>query len=212
MAKALGATEIVIDPTDARSDKWPRDAVMRRLESILLPGAEFAGLPSRLGTDGDVLDHPDISRLIAFVRGGGKIERLRSVLPPGESKYTVTLRKTSRAPERNSNEGDWRNFANSIGARVIEDYDTHPIGIQERMALYAGAEMNFFVVSGPSHLCSLAGLPCMIFAATESEAHFRKRGIERGQNWPWAVDGQYLIWEPDNLASLSRHFNMWKSQ
>ena len=209
MAKALGASKIVIDASYPKTDKWPELQVMERVRSILLPGAALAGLPVVEGANGEDVAGARIEDLVQFMAVGRRIERLRTVLQPGMARYTVTLRKTQRAPGRDSNESAWRAFAADIGALTIEDYDARPIGLHERMALYAGAEMNFFVNSGPSHLCVLGGYPAMIFCGHVCTSLFRRCGLPVGGKWPWMTRGQYLIWEPDELPVLRRNFKEW---
>jgi hypothetical protein len=209
LVKAAGATEIVIDTSQTKAYKWTAEQTERRIQSIVIPGPALAGLPSRIGTDGVRYVHPDLENLVAFYRAGGRVEPLISVLPPETARFTVTLRQTQRSQGRNSNEAAWRRFAGVIGAPVIADYDDAPIHLHQRMALYAGAQMNFFVVSGPAHLCMLGGYPCMVFDAQKCEPTLLQNGLKRGENFPWAGPDQHLIWEPDDLPVIEKHFERW---
>ena len=210
MVKALGAAEIVIDTTKMRDYKWPRSVCEQRVASIIEPGCALAGLPFRHGTDGECPFGSDLRNLTDFLAGGGRISPLRSPLPRRAQRYTVTIRETQRSLSRNSNIEAWFQFASSIGATVIEDYDVKPIDLHERIALYAGAEMNFFVVSGPAHVCSLGGWPCMVFDAHINASTLRRNGIAFGEKFPWYVEDQHLFWEPGELPMISVRFKEWR--
>lgn len=206
MQQAAGATEIVFDMTDVSAKRWGPEAVKRRIESILLPGPALAGLAYSVGTKGEELAPYGHIPAIKAVKAGLKLPRLKTVLPPGKERYTVTMRTEPRMANRNSNESAWRTFAQEIGARVIEDYDVEPIHLHERMALYAGAEMNFFVTNGPIILCLLSEYPAMGFDVQKS----RPDGLEFGESYPWCIPNKHKqIYEPDDLDVIWKHFRHW---
>lgn len=205
IAKARRYKEIVFDLHDPRSDKWSEEETLARYESILKPAVALAGLATREGEDGDLMVHSDIRVMVAFSKTHA-VEFLRSVLPPGKEKYTVTLRNTARAPSRNSNEEAWRKFAAEIGARVIEDYAVQPMHLHDRAALYSGAEMNFFVTNGPMYLCSMLGAPLMCFACNKDESTWRKAGLNTPCDFPWSTDKQRFIFEDDTYENIVSHF------
>lgn len=212
LVKAMGYTEVVFDTRSPRTNKWSEAEVRRRFETILWPGVALAGLKASLGTEGDDPVHTDARHLIDWVRAGKAFEPLASPLPPAEVRYTVTLREEPRIPARNSNLPAWRTFAAEIGALVIEDHAVNPIDLHTRMALYAGADMNFFVVNGPMHVCSLAGYPLLCFACNVCEGGFAATGIPFGGQYPWANERQHFIWEDDSLPNLRRHFGRWLAE
>jgi hypothetical protein len=208
--KARGASEVVFRTDRVKDTKWPKATVLRRAESILFPGVALAGLPYSIGIAGEIEASPHTEALVAFCKEQFP-PRLVSVLPPASERYTVTLRSTQRATNRNSLEDDWRVFAAEIGARVIEDYDVAPIHLHERMALYAGAEMNFFVTNGPAGLCSLSPYPMMMFDCDMAMPPPIRHGIVYGiPRYPWMVEGQHLIWERGRIEVLRRVFAQWK--
>lgn len=207
MQQAAGATEVVFDLSEPRLKRWDLSTTMRRFESILWPGPKLAGLECSQGTAGGQLSGYTQPDLIRLVKAGLKVPRLRSVLPPGTEKYTITLRRDARLPNRDSNESAWRTFAREIGARIIEDYEVEPIHLHERMALYAGAEMNFFVTNGPVMLCFLSEYPAMGFDVQNSPP----QQIEFGGQYPWLIPGLHKqIWEPDDLPVIWKHFEAWQ--
>lgn len=216
-AEADGAEGVVFDARRIRDNKWPAPIARKRFESICLPMPALIGLPVAVVDGGGVLPEdvrdygePGGARLVAFCKAGRSFTRLRSVKPPGTNRYTVTLRKTQRAPGRNSNEAVWRDFARAIGARVIHDYELEPIHLHDRMAIYAGAEMNFFCSNGPGILCSLSEYPCMMFNTHHARESLLGDGMKDGEQYPWMLGNQRAIWEEATGESLMRHFLHWK--
>lgn len=209
MQAQAGATEIVFNKRNPNTKKWPIEIIRRRFDSILWPGPALLGLQASIGTDGE---HPapyHMRDLVRLSRDGVQFPRLRSILPPGKERYTVTLRNTQRSETRNSNEAAWRTFAQEIGAHIIEDYDTQAIGLYERMALYAGAEMNFFVTNGPMILCALSEYPFMAFDYQKSS--MRGAGLQPGEKYPFCLPQHHMIYEPDDLDVIHKHFNAWRN-
>lgn len=213
--KALGATSITFDTAPRPIKPWPPEVFRERFNSIVAPGPALAGLPSCEGIHGMRLN-PGCSRLghLVYAATTMKLPRLKSVLPPANTRYTVTLRQQSRKSAfRNSNEPAWRKFADEINALVIEDYDVKPIGLHERMALYAGAEMNFGVSNGPMVMCELSPYPCMSFAwgrGSDQLEVMRKYGMPHGSNAPWCGHNQFRFWEPDDIDTIRRAFHIWR--
>lgn len=217
LAKAGGATRVVFDARNIRANKWPIEVARRRFHSICAPGPALAGLPYEAHLVGEGPKNVrDIARpggrpLVDFWKSGKRFERLRTVREPKTLKYTVTLRKTQRSPLRDSDEVVWREFADEIGAVVIPDYDTEPLHLHERVAMYAGARMNFFVSNGPAILCSFTEYPCMLFNTVHAKGSLAGDGIEDGAQYPWMLENQRAIWEEASPESLRRHFYHWEN-
>ena len=215
-AKTLGAESVVFDMRMIRTKKWPYPVIMKRIESICLPMPALAGLPHETVTTGLEPRGVEIGKangkmLVEFWNSYGKIERLKSVSKPQHERYTVTLRNTERSPLRNSDERVWRDFAAEIGARVIPDYAVEPIHLHDRMALYAGAEMNFFVSNGPGVLCSLSEYPGMMFNAHHALGSYQNDGMGGwGCQYPWSTERFRLVWEEATPENLRRHFYHWR--
>lgn len=224
LAAAEGATEIVfrID-RGFKTTKWPAERVRRRLDTLLMPGPAFLGLPCRIGSDGVRTKYlPSAHSLQHFVLGGRNFPRLKTVLPPGKARFTVTMRRDYRIKEKNSNEPAWRQFAAEIDAVVIEDYDVGQMHPHDIMALYAGAQMNFGVNSGQFWLCALSDYPYMVFDVCDTgkatdpahrgsiKFYFPTYGLPIGKKWAWFNDNQHVIWEPDRIDVLRKYFDAWR--
>lgn len=208
MQRGHGAEEVVFDTRQPKFDKWPLATVNRRIDSICLPGPALLGMPSSIGTEGTQFAGYHQRELVSLCYAGFKPPRLKSVLAPGKAQFTVTLRRTQRSTTRNSREQDWRTFAGEIGARVIPDYDDEPIDLHVRMALYAGAEMNFFVTNGPVMLCFLSEYPAMGFDVQNSP--MAKFGVPYGEQYPFLLPQHRQIYEPDELRVIRKHFEAWR--
>jgi hypothetical protein len=217
-AQARGAKTVVFDARRIRSDKWPLDIAIKRFHSICEPGPALSGLNHEIverdsQRNGAVdIAMPGGGPIVAFWKAGGRFKRLQSVKPPASEKYTVTLRKTQRSPLRDSDEKVWREFAAEIGALVIPDYEDAPLHLHDRMALYAGAKMNFFVSNGPGVLCSFTEYPCMLFNTKHARESLLGDGLNDGVQYPWMLPNQRAIWEVATPESLRRHFDHWQQK
>lgn len=201
---ALGASEIVFRCHEFSTRKWPAEEGRRRFENFIRPGPDLMGLPSRIGGDGRVCGSYMTHDLMA---DGGPKARLKSVFPAGPHKYTVTLRQTSHRPEKNSDDAVWREFARKIGAHVIEDTARKPIGLFERVALYAGAKGNFGVVNGPMGLLSLTPYPMTMFCDPETTAKgMAEHGVNVGESYGYCLPHQRMVWERPTVQGLMREF------
>jgi hypothetical protein len=209
---AMGATEIVFDLPRGAVRVPEYDARFARFASIILPGPAMLGLPHRLGQDGPTLASSRFRHLCPWAKQhGANFPRLRSVLGRGPYQFTVTMRNQKTKPDRNSDQVVWRTFAEEIGAHVIEDFDDVPIHLHERMWLYAGARMNFGIVSGPLTMCSFSIYPCVTFGWEWAwgNGFYEKAGISYGEAMPWLGPNQFTEWEVPTLARLRRWFAEW---
>lgn len=214
MVKARGATEIAFDLSNPKLRKKFTDFgfenVMNRFRSIVEPGPALARLPSRF-VDGSVTGEVNASSidLVPWGRAGNSFDRLESVKPPVPCGYTVTIRDNALggARGRDSNQEAWRKFADEIGALVIEDYHVKPIHLHDRVALYAGAKMNFGVCNGPVHAISLMRYPVIMLVNSVSAQNSQiKCGNPFGQQYPWMLPNQKLVWIKDTYDNLMRIF------
>jgi len=210
---AKGAKEIIIDPINPKTTKMSIEDINLYMESVVIPGAAFARVPISIKRNAQGMT-ASAQDLVPWVRAGGKFKRLESVKPPANVSYTITLRNHKRAVNRNSNIPAWREFAQEIGATIIEDYADFPIHIHDRMALYAGAKMNFGVCNGPMGLLALTPYPLMSFVPNQSSrnAQFKFGGIvPNTKQWPWMLPDQNLVWESDTIDNLRCIMQSWKA-
>ena len=196
----LGYREIVFDLSKGYGNhNQPDDELARRYQSIIRPGPDLMGMPSREGSDGEECATHKLYGILGLKRWD--FPRLKTVLPAGNARYTITLRNCPVHQERNS-KPMWLEFAEKIGATVIPDYADRTISLHERMALYAGAKMNFGVVNGPMGMLLLSEYPMLMTGCVIAEYAWKKHGVSRGEQLPWFLPGQSLMWEKPRLASL----------
>ncbi len=197
IVQAMGADEIVFDTTRGfNTSKYPHDECRKRYHNYIWPGPALAGLKARNGTHGEECGSTVYSDLF-----GREFRRFTSPFPARSERYTVTLRQVTRNAHRNSDVEVWRNFAALIGAYVIEDHDVAPISLYDRMALYAGAEMNFGVTNGPMSLLYFTDYPMAMFDCQNSKS-WELHGIEVGGQIPWARANQRLVWQAPTVRML----------
>jgi hypothetical protein len=214
MVQADGADEICLDIEKPKLKNFNLDDVMRRFHSIIEPGPRLAGLPHRCcyGRVNSPIDAV-ASQLLPWYMSGRRFQRLMSVKPPVICDYTVTIRDNDAgAHSRDSNRFVWQQFAEEIGAVLIDDYYRKEIHLHDRMALYAGARMNFGVCNGPIHLLSLTPYPVAMFVNGQSARNSQTRwGMWPDKKYPWMLENQTMIWKDDsNLDVMLRTFDSMK--
>jgi len=210
--RVLGATQITFSTSSKllMRKKWPRKETFDRLDNFMLPGPALAGLPARLGDDGDrVIGSHLMADLWRDVQASGvEMPRLRSVLEPvvSRSRYTVTIRDTFWEPQKNS-APVWRKFANRIGARVIDDTSRVKIGLHQRVAIYAGAEMNFGVPNGPFSMLWWTPYSMTMFCdPVLNGPDWKRQDTEIGGQVPWMLPGQRMVWATATMDRLMEEF------
>lgn len=216
MAKADGATKVIFDTRNPRISKKGTvlglDNVTERFRSIIEPAPVLLGLKSRHINSGDAAHglNPSAQFFGPWVESGRQFDRIQSIKPPVDCKYTVTIRdnETGTARGRDSNRAAWEAFAAEIGAVVIDDYCRQPIHLHDRLALYAGARMNFGVCNGPVHMITMSPYPVSLWVNSNAavKSHLRW-GLEHGRKMPHMLDNQHMVWAEDNLDNLRRTFD-----
>ncbi len=196
----LGYREIVFRISNGwgKHDQTDKELEKRYL-SIVKPGPDLMGMPWREGEDGEECATHKLYGILAENRWD--FPRLKTVLPAGNARYTVTLRNCPKHQERNSTPM-WWSFAKEIGATVIPDFADEPISLHERMALYAGAKMNFGVVNGPMGMLMLSQYPMLMTGCSIASFAWEKHGVPVGTQLPFFLPGQSLMWEKPSMKSL----------
>lgn len=197
-AKTMGATSVVFDDSMGYRNKFTFEASRRRMETIVEPLCALAGMPFRYGhADEAAIDCGyGMKNNYVLFKDLGRIEKLKTVKPAGKHRITITIRNQQRHDDRNSNRETWDRVAVELNAHVIEDYDDRPIALHDRMAIYAGAEMNYFVANGPVALCLWSDYPYTLFVRRNEDSFLRPKYCP-GMQLPWAVDGQKIVISPD---------------
>src|SRR5262245_6363042 len=148
----------------------------------------------------------------------------------GIEPVTITLREAEHVPCRNSNVEAWTRFAHElekVGERVIfvrdtakameplNGFATFPrasIEVDIRMALYEQAKLNCFVSNGPGGLGLFSNRPYLYivnnkswgndYAANDPQWWYEANGIREGEQWPWALPLQRMVWTTDEFENL----------
>lgn len=207
-SRTLGSDHVRFDNSRGYQAKYSREDTKRRMQSICEPACALAGMTFDYGEGKGIDPGYHIDAVLRVYEQCHGISKLKTVLDPKDVKYTITMRNYKRYEHRNSGES-WRRFAEEIGALVIEDYTDHPIHLHERMSLYAGAKMNFFVANGPGSLCVFSDLPYIQVMKNIDVAYHKACGYPPGSQYPWRVENQHLVWSDDDLDTLRRTMDDW---
>lgn len=149
----------------------------------------------------------------------------------GKKVITVTLRKATHDPQRDSRLDDWHEFIRILNERgyqvvVIPDQDDslsdrkiHSYGwnvldvvsmsLDLRLAVYNRADMNYVTNGGLVGLFMYSKAPFMWFSvivegsALATPEYYKRQGLDYGQKFAWMGDNQEMIWEPDTVANLT---------
>ena len=186
-----------------------------RIESIIKPACALAGMDHFFTSEkvGEEYDHLAGATIRAWKKCG-KFEKLKGVKPPVPGHITITLRK-SRREYRNSSAA-WLEMAKAVpGVVVIQDYAEKPLHLHDRMALYEGAKMNFFVANGPAVLCLYSDAPYAVVGmygndegahASRDRKYLDFEGMKEGFQYPWANKNQRIFWTPDSLGNIEKAY------
>lgn len=179
----------------------------------------------------------DITR---FCKLGEKVPRFKPTKKwPSYGHVTITLREAEHYDSRNSQTDAWCRFATEIERteRVIFVRDTakanEPLGgfetcpdasiyLEDRLALYASAKMNFFVSNGPIGMAIFSEAPMMAFITVQDEddplgcnrPEFWEAAyaIKIGEQFPWFLNDQKLIWLPDTFENIMSAWEHWRAR
>jgi hypothetical protein len=147
----------------------------------------------------------------------------------GTRPVVITLREAPHWQHRNSNLEAWTRFAGDLqgkGHDVIFLRDTYkaaepiigsatcPIAswsVPLRMALYELALCNLCISNGPCGLAFFTDTPYLYFLNTRKDELYvpnnpefwlRAHAMREGEQWPWALPTQRLIWGSDSYANI----------
>lgn len=214
-AIALGAKHVRFVLSESWKRKnYSRHQAVERFISIVEPAVALYGLDYSVGEPFGFEPNHILGTATEVYRKYQRIGKIQYPCKAGDY-VTITLRK-SRNPERDSNEAEWRKFADLVGnAIVIPDSEGGTFPLHERMKLYAGARMNFMVMNGPATLCFHSDAPYLVMrtigceaSGSTSPASSKANGIYPGFQFPWAIAGQRLSYLPDTAENI---YSEWEN-
>lgn len=188
------------------------EQAQERYKSIVEPAVALWGLEYSIGErEGVEFSHFFPAAFEAHKRRG--IKKMPVDVAPKEY-VTITLRN-SRTPERNSKDDEWLEFASRLDRKavILRDYEERPLELADRMKLYAGAHMNFFVMNGPATLCIHSEAPYLCMrtigcdrSGSTSPAFMKQIGITPGFQFPWANARQRLSYLDDTADNIMAEY------
>lgn len=198
------------------------EQAQERFRSIVEPAVALWGLQYDIGEpfgkEYSHFFHRCVEAHKQSIRGINKIP-----YPVEDRGYlTITLRN-SRTPERNSKDDQWMAFADkqrATGRKVVilRDYEERPVSLADRMRLYAGAHMNFFVINGPLTMCIHSEAPylCMRTIGCEKSVSTSPKfmasiGITPGFQFPWANARQRLSYLDDTVENIESEWALMQA-
>lgn len=193
-----------------------------RFRSIVEPAVALWGMEYSVGEPFGVEYSHFLPKAVAAHKQS--ITGIRKIPYPVEDRgyLTITLRN-SRTPARNSKDAEWMKFADkqrATGRKVVilRDYEERPLSLHDRMRLYAGAHMNFFVINGPVTLCVHSEAPylCMRTIGCEKSGSTSPKfmasiGITPGFQFPWSNGRQRLSYEDDTCEAIECEYAAMES-
>jgi hypothetical protein len=209
------------------SNKFPQQIAWNRFRNLLIPLAELSGLRWVMVPEVSGEFAPRVTAYGHFCQmhemTGGRVHMWEAPYKWGESNYvTITLRKSHAGwqPARDSNLPEWEKVREELQKRgkkvvVINDAEENCISVPDRMSLYAGADMNLGVNTGPMMLCHFSKAPYLTFKMipeTEPERSHIRENFEIskfpiGGQFPWAHAKQRMVWETDTAETILKHFD-----
>ena len=152
----------------------------------------------------------------------------------GRRPVVITLRNYGYTPQRNSRNGDWLAFADSLDPtryvpifvhdletvmqRPPADFSKHitfdaaSVNLEIRMALYEAAWLNMALMAGPTELCWYNERTRYLFfiavgsAAVQTEEALILNGHRVGFDLDFAKPYQRIVWSVDEFSTLRREF------
>jgi hypothetical protein len=152
----------------------------------------------------------------------------------GRKPIVITLRNYPYTPQRNSRNGDWLAFADSLDRSryaviFVHDaetvmqpppadfsrhivFDAASVNLEIRMALSEAAWLNMALMAGPTELCWYnEHVRYLLFiavgsAAVQTEAALVRNGHRVGSDLDFAKPYQRIVWQVDEFSTLRREF------
>lgn len=155
-------------------------------------------------------------------RKTGRIEKLKPLFEyPRKGYVTITMRESFRNKWRDSNREEWAKVAEYLAKRgeeviVLEECETQPLAVEERMAIYSNAKMNLAVGNGPMVLCWLSEAPYLTFQLPNPPGkgkeynvlveQWNRLGFPVGSQLSFRTPMQEIVWGPDNFDLIKEKY------
>lgn len=212
------------------------------LDNVFRPALKFIGA---VEDDAAALGHnkfPTVLRdVVKACRAGENVPTFKTDKKPRpelQNAVTITLRELDRSPARNSDTAEWIKFAGWLKARgekvvfvrdaskALEpfgDFATCPeasLDLNERLALYQHAKINFFSENGPVTLAIFGTHPWVSFVDIQDDdcpeagrtPFFWRELFDmgKGDQYPWSTADQRIVWKEatfDNMIEAWEEFD-----
>lgn len=213
VAKTLGCDSVHFAVTGMANWKYSPEIGWRRWANICIPLCRLAGLTFTVGSqaEGEMYWY-DTGLVERVYKKQGRIEKLKSVVEYPKSGYvTITMRESFRNKWRDSNRPEWAKVAEYLLRRgeevlVLEECESQPLALEERMAIYSNAKMNLAVGNGPMVLCWLSEAPYLTFQLPRGPKQDHKDLVEQWARLKFPVGSQLsfrnsmqeIVWGPDD--------------
>lgn len=213
-AKAHGAEEVVfgLAPT-LHALKFPDAGVWNRVRNLLIPIAELCGMPWSMVRQSGVWDAPPHQPQHVDKAAMSLIGPIHK----SEGYVTITLRNSVSQAWKNSDNREWgkvKEYVEGTGREVVPlfDFEGAPLSPSQRLAVYAKAEFNLGVVTGPMALCMFStDIPYLMFHGDQSKRGqsgdhpYIKMGLY-GKQLAFAKPNQRIFWEPDRADRIIKEY------
>jgi hypothetical protein len=179
------------------------EQVIGRMQNIMMPACEMAGMECQVAQTGiRHIGSPHYYHLRP------DFKRLKAIRKPEKFRHTVTIREVWYKRHRNSDRSVWLEFANRIGARVLDEHEFAKTDFHERFAIYAGADMNWGVVNGPLAALYLTDYPVRMYCtSSQNKKGMSGHHILPGEQMPFGLPHQQLVWKEPTLETLMQDYN-----
>lgn len=212
-AKTLGYDLIYFSVRSPPTWKYPPEISWRRWANICIPMCSLAGLKFTVGSEmeGDILGY-STGTIQKLYERTGRIEKLKAPRAFGKSGYiTITMRESFRNKWRDSNRVQWAKVAEYLMKKgeeviVLEECESQPMALEERLAIYEGAKMNLAVGNGPMVLCWLSEAPYLTFQLPRGPENEYRGLVDQWSRLKFPVGSQLafrnarqeIVWGPDD--------------
>lgn len=213
LATSLGCKSVRFTHIDRiQTWKYPKEIALKRFENILEPFCDLMKIPYSIGenVEGFTCGH-HYGQINKYAHKYG-IKKI-PLNDDYKGHVTVTIRDSIRFKSRDSNRQVWKEVIDHLEKTekvvVIEDCESKPLAVAERMRLYSGAKMNLSVSNGPAALCHFSDAPYLTFNMIPPGDggkllldHMRIGGFPENSQFCFKTEKQELVWKPDTLETI----------